>query len=58
MRRRELIRKLKALHAEPVKLGWFPGRTDLHTAAATEQDRLIRLFALVSEIIEKLEAQP
>lgn len=56
MRKRELIAKLKAIHAEPVKAGWFPGRTVIRQAAAAEYDRLSRLDALVSEIIEKLSS--
>jgi hypothetical protein len=56
MRTRELIGALKALHAEPVKAGVFPGRTDIRKAAAAEYDRLGRLDALVPQIIERLKS--
>jgi hypothetical protein len=58
MRTRELIAKLKAMHAETVGVGWFPCRADIHIAAGKEWERLARLDALVPEIIAKLEAQP
>lgn len=43
MRTRELVVALKALHAEPVGAGWFPGRGDIRSAAVKEYDRLSRL---------------
>lgn len=57
MRRRELIRKLREIHAKPWRAPWFPTRGDVRNLAQEDTARLHELDALLPEIIEKLATE-